>query len=116
MVPSMSTLTINAFLRRQRRRLLLLATLLTLGGAVAGAHGAMAQDHMGHGMVMCTAVLEAAALAVAAAVLLGVPAAIRLPRWMAVAAVPPSDPVALRPAPGHPRARAGPALLQTFRL
>lgn len=116
MGPAMSTLTINAFLHRQRRRLLLFATLLALGGVVAGAHGAMAQDHMGDGMVMCTAVLEAAALAVVAAVLFGVPPAIRLPRWIVVEPDPCSDPTTLRRALGHPRARAGPSLLQTFRL
>lgn len=89
-----------------------------LAGSVILAHGALAMghmgmDHMGKAAMVCLAVADAAALGVAA--LLAVAAPSRRGLTFAlfgplVAVLPPSG-----RAPGA-RARAGPAVLQVFRL
>lgn len=105
-------LSINSLVRRQRRRLLAFAVVLSLAGVVVLAHSAMG-DHMDDGAVMCVAVLQIAAFA-AAAVAAGVPKATVPVRWSAAQVIGP--PPALLAFPPQPRARAGPAALQVFRL
>lgn len=106
-------LTINSMIRRQRRRLMTLAIVLSLASVVVVAHSVMAGDHMDDGAVMCVAVLQVAALA-AAAVAAGVPAAVLRVHWSTLAVLGPS--LTLLAFPPQPRARAGPAALQVFRL
>lgn len=103
---------LNIALRRQRRRLVVLAAMLTLAGAVVAAHSVTGGDHMGDGTVMCLAVAGTAAVAIGAAVVLS--ALAWRPRWP----VPASLYRQLRfvAAPVSIRARAGPPALQVFRL
>jgi hypothetical protein len=104
---------LNTALRRNRRRLATLAVVLGLAGAVVSAHSVMAGDHMGDGVVMCLAVANAAVIAVGAALLVGVAASQRR-RWLIAAPALPA--FAYTPAPRSVPARAGPPLLQVFRL
>ena len=104
---------INTLARRQRRRLVTLALVLSLASIVVIAHSAMGADHMDGDAVMCVAVLEIAAIA-AVAVAAGAPAAvIPLHRAELPAA---TGGVPLLAFPPQPRARAGPSALQVFRL
>jgi hypothetical protein len=73
----------------------------------------MAGDHMGDGVAMCLAVAETAVIATGAALVVGVAVAQR-PRWLVAAPAPPA--FAHVPAPRSVPARAGPLLLQVFRL
>jgi hypothetical protein len=104
---------INSVVRRQRRRLGVLAAVLSLASVVVVAHSAMGSDHMDSGTVMCVAVLQIAAFA-AAAVAAGVPAAVLPVRWPASRLLAPA--LTLLAFPPQPRARAGPAVLQVFRF
>jgi hypothetical protein len=104
---------LNTALRRQRRRLAMLAVMLGLAGAVVTAHSVTAGDHMGDGVVMCLAVAESAVIAIGAAIVVGVAVAYR-PYWFL--AVPSPGASAYVPGPRSVPARAGPALLQAFRL
>jgi len=101
----------HSFFQDQRRRLLGLVVVLALAGSVAAAHSALAEDHMGAAKV-CLAVAETAALAVvvvwAASALAPARFTLALP-WAAATTSPPSPTV-------WTRSRAGPALLQVFRL
>jgi drug/metabolite transporter (DMT)-like permease len=104
---------LNTALRHHRRRLATLAVVLGLAGAVVTAHSVMAGDHMGDGVAMCLAVANTAVIAAGAALVLGV-ATSRRRRWLIAA---PAFPVfAYTPAPRSVPARAGPPLLQVFRL
>lgn len=103
---------LNSALRRQRRRLVILAAMLTLAGAVVTAHGVMAGDHMGDGVVMCLAIAETAVVAVGAAIAMS--ALARRPLWLIAAPALPELPYV--PAPMSVPARAGPPSLQVFRL
>jgi hypothetical protein len=103
---------LNRTLRRQRRRLVTLAVILGLAGAVVVAHSAMDHDYMGDAIVMCLAVAETAIVGVGAALALG--ARIDALRWLALD--PPPAVRAFIPAPAGIRARAGPPVLQIFRL
>jgi hypothetical protein len=104
---------INTVMRRQRRRLMVLAAMLVLAGTVTIAHSAMGGDHMGDGTAMCLAVLAVAAIAAVAAV-----AGASLASLPVLWAAPVSRelPWPLAVAQPEPRARAGPATLQVFRL
>jgi hypothetical protein len=104
---------LNTALRRQRRRLAMLAVMLGLAGAVVTAHSVTAGDHMGDGVVMCLAVAETAIVAVGAALVVGVVGAHRA-RWLVAAPGLPA--FAYVPAPRSVPARAGPPLFQVFRL
>jgi hypothetical protein len=104
---------LNAALRRQRRRLAVLAVMLGLAGAVVTAHSVMAADHMGDGVTMCLAVAETAVIAIGAALVIRVAVAHRA-RWLIAAPV--FRALAFVPAPRSVPARAGPPLLQVFRL
>ena len=78
----MSALAIRRQLRRHRRDLALIGTVLALAGAVAAHHSAMLIDthqHAGMGAVaeMCLGVLAAAGVALLAAAL----AVVALGRW-----------------------------------
>ena len=106
-------LTINSVIRRQRRRMVTLALVLSLAGVVVLAHSAMGEDHMDSGTVMCVAVLQVAALA-AVAVAARRPQAVLPVRWSAHRVLGPR--LLLLAFPPQPRARAGPAALQIFRL
>jgi hypothetical protein len=107
-------IALNRSLRLQRRRLMSLAAVLAVSGAIVTAHSAMGGDHMGGGAAACVAVLEIGALAVAAVASAPACAPLtelwaRLPRPLA----------AVRPElawPPEPRARAAPTVLQVFRL
>lgn len=105
-------LAINSVVRRQRRRLVTLALVLSLASVVVIAHSAMGDDHIDDGAVMCVAVLQVAALA-AAAVAAGLPTAALSVRSAVLPLVPR---LAILAFPPQPRARAGPAALQVFRL
>lgn len=103
-------------MRRQRRRLVTVTVMLGLAGAVVVAHSAMGHDHMGdvgEAVAMCLAVAETAIVAAGAALALGVALAGRT-RWLVRAPVPHA--FAYVPAPRTVPARAGPPLLQVFRL
>lgn len=104
---------LNATLRRQRRRLAVLAVMLGLAGAVVTAHSVMGGDHMGDGVVMCLAVAETAVIAVAVSLVVGLIAAHRR-HW--VIALPALAEFAYVPEPRSAPARAGPPQLQVFRL
>lgn len=92
--------------------------MVALSGALVSAHSALGADHMGHGamhndVVMCVAVLQVAAFAVAAVAapapltrlkITWHPALAGVPSWMQAPACP------------EPGARAGPAALAVFRL
>jgi hypothetical protein len=103
---------LNRTLRRQRRRLVTLAVILGLAGSVVVAHSAMHHDYMSDAIVMCLAVAETAIVGVGVALALG--ARIDRLRWLA------SDPSlparGFIPVPTGIRARAGPPVLQVFRL
>jgi hypothetical protein len=105
-------IALNRFARKQQRRLMMLATVLAVCGAVVAAHSVMAGDHMGDGAVMCVAVLQVAAVAAASVA--------RLPRTLLSAGsvrlphLQPALPVLAFPP--EPRARAAPTALQVFRL
>jgi hypothetical protein len=103
---------LNRTLRRQRRRLVTLAVILGLAGAVVIAHSAMHHDYLGDAIVMCLAVAETAIVGVGVAVALG--ARIHALRWQLYDAPPRA--LAPIPAPTGIRARAGPSALQIFRL
>ena len=107
-------IALNSALRRQRRRYTMLAVMLGLAGAVVVAHSAMGHDHMGDAgaIVMCLAVAETAVLAAGAALALS--AWMRLPLWVLAAPLAPELP--FLPSPVGTRSRAGPPLLQVFRL
>ena len=104
---------LNAALRRQRRRLAMVAIMLGLAGAVVTAHSIMAGDHMGDGVMMCLAVAETAVIAIGAALVVGVTMALRARGLIAAPGFPACTYV---PAPRSVPARAGPPLLQVFRL
>ena len=102
-------------MRRQRRRLAVFVVMIGLAGAVVVAHSAMGHDHMGDvggAVVMCLAVAETAVVAVGVALALG--AWMRRPVWL-LAQLPAPQP-RFFPAPATVPARAGPPLLQVFRL
>jgi peptidoglycan/LPS O-acetylase OafA/YrhL len=101
---------LNRTLRRQRRRLVTLAVILGLAGAVVVAHSAMHHDYMSDAIVMCLAVAETAIVGVALA--LGA----RIDRWRWLASDSSRPPRAFIPVPPGIRARAGPPVLQIFRL
>jgi hypothetical protein len=104
---------LNVAIRRQRRRLAMVAVMLGLAGVVVTAHSVMAGDHVGDGVAMCLAVAETAIVAVGAALVVGVTMAQR-PRWLTAAPAPRA--LAYVPAPQSAPARAGPSLLQVFRF
>lgn len=106
-------IALNCSIRLQRRRLMSLAAILAISGAIVTAHSAIGGDHMGDGTAMCVAVLEAGALAVAAVASAPSSAPLaelwtRLPRVL--------DPSLVLGRPPEPRARATPTVLQVFRL
>jgi hypothetical protein len=104
---------LNSVLRRQRRRIAVIAAMLSLAGAVVTAHSVMGVDHMGDATAMCLAVVETAVIAVGGALIVGVALA-RRPHWLALIPAAPQQPAAS--APARIRARAGPPVLQVFRL
>ena len=104
-------IALNSALRRQRRRYTMLAVMLGLAGAVVVAHSALGHDHMG-AIVMCLAVAETAVVAVGAALALST--LMRRPLWPLAAPLAPELP--FLPSPVGTRSRAGPPLLQVFRL
>ena len=106
---------LNGWMRRQRRRLTMLAVMLALAGTVVVAHAAMGHDHMsdvGEAVVMCLAVAETAVVAVGVALALG--AWMRPQLWVVEQLREPEP--RFVPAAGSAPARAGPPLLQVFRL
>ena len=106
---------LNSLVRRQRRHVAVFTTVVGLAGAVVVAHSAMGHGHVhdvGGVVVMCLAVTETAAVAVGVAVALG--AWLRRP-VRRLAQVPGPRP-GFRRAPASVPARAGPPLLQVFRL
>lgn len=108
-------IALNSALRRQRRRFVMLAGPLGLACAVVVAHSAMGHGHMGDmggAIVMCLEVTETAVVAVGAAVALS--ALMRRPRWLLAAPLAPELPFV--PSLVATRSRAGPPLLQVFRL
>lgn len=105
-------MAINGTLRSPRRRLAMLGVVLALSGGVVAAHTGLGMDHMGDGQAVCVAVIESA-LAVA----LVTSAARPLRRRRAIVLVRFTRPTPSRALPPPaPRARAGPPLLQVFRL
>ena len=107
-------IALNSALRRQRRRYTMLAVMLGLAGAVVVAHSALGHDHMGDtgdAIAMCLAVAETA-VAVGAALALST--LMRRPLWPLAAPLAPELP--FLPSPVGTRSRAGPPLLQVFRL
>jgi len=108
-------IALNTTLRRQRRRLVVLAVMLGLAGAVVAAHSVVSHDHMGDmgdAVVMCLAVAQTAAVTVGAALALG--AWLRRPLWLVIPTFDGERAFVAAPVAVH--ARAGPPLLQVFRL
>ena len=108
-------IALNSALRRQRRRFTMLAVMVGLAGAVVVAHSALGHDHMGDmggAIVMCLAVAETALVAVGATLALS--ALMRRPRWLLPSPSAPELPFV--PSLVATRPRAGPPLLQVFRL
>jgi hypothetical protein len=108
-------IALNSALRRQRRRFAVLAVMLGLAGSVVVAHSVLGHDHMGDisgAIAMCLAVAETAIVAVGAAVALC--ALRRHPRRLFPA--PPVPDLAFVPCLIGTHSRAGPPLLQVFRL
>jgi hypothetical protein len=103
---------VNSMLRRQRRHLVVLLTVLALAGAVVTAHSFLSHDHMSDAVVACLAVAETAVVAIGITLALGArarPQSRLLPTL-------PTPQLALVLSPVPPRTRAGPPLLQVFRL
>jgi hypothetical protein len=90
----------------------MLVVMLGLAGAVTVAHSAVGHGDMGEAMLMCLAVVETAVVAVSAALVLG--ARMRRPSWPVPGSL--ESEVCLVPVPAGVRVRAGPPLLQVFRL
>lgn len=104
--------TFNRALRRQRRRLVVLGAVLALAGAVTAAHGLAGGEHMGDTVAMCLAVAETVVFAAGAALALAKPG--QRPAWrIPILVAAPPGPAA---GPARLRCRAGPPLLQVFRL
>jgi len=101
----------NSTMRRQRRRLAMLAVVLGIAGATVVAHSAMGEHQMGDALVVCLAVAETAVVAVGATLALG--AGMQRPLWLIAA--PAERRSRFIPALPSVRARAGPPLLQVFR-
>ncbi len=104
-------IALNTSLRRQRRRLVLIAAVAVLATGVAAAHGALGDHHMGDGMTMCLAVADSALLTVGVALAVRLHTGSWIRPWSPFVAAPVWRPLA-RP---QPRARAGPAVLQVVR-
>ena len=104
---------VNSALRRQRRRLVMVAVMLGLAGAVVTAHSVMGGDHMGDGVVMCLAVAQSAVIAVGTALGVGLALSRRF-GWLIGAPAPCA--LGHVPAPQSVPARAGPPDLQVFRF
>ena len=93
----------------------MLGVMLALAGTVVVAHSAMGHDHMGDvggAVVMCLAVAETAVVAVGVSLALG--ACMRRLLWLVEQLRAPEPRFTL--APASVPARAGPPLLQVFRL
>jgi hypothetical protein len=106
---------LNSWMRRQRRRLTMLAVMVALAGMVVTAHSAMGHEHMGdvgQAVVMCLAVAETAVVAAGIALAFG--ASMRRALWPVARFVQRAP--RFFTAPASVPARAGPPLLQVFRL
>ena len=109
-------IALNSTMRRQRRRLTMFAVMLGLAGTVVVAHSAMGHDHMGdvgEALVTCLAVAETAVAAAGVALALG---AWMRRRPLCLVAQLSKPETRFIPAPASVPARAGPPLLQVFRL
>jgi hypothetical protein len=95
-----------------RRRLMVGAAIVLLAGAVVSAHSALNDHHIGDVAAACLAVMQVAAVGVGAAVASGMGILRRL--WPLV--VPPAHEPKVTSFLPVPRSRAGPELLQVFRL
>ena len=104
-------LDLNRVLRAQKRRIAVLVLFMSLTAAVVGAHSGLTdshgEDHLTETAAMCLAVFTGAGLLVVALGLGGPPR----PRPMEIF-IPPGFTLS----PPDPRARAGPIVLQVFRL
>jgi ACR3 family arsenite efflux pump ArsB len=107
-------IALNRLRRRHRHRLAAVLLALTLCCAVVAAHSALADGHMGDNMAVCLAVAQTAALFLAVAIAAGLAAAALRPRVLHRRVVAPAA-WAMAAAP-EPRSRAGPSVLQVFRL
>lgn len=105
-------------LRAPRRRLAATLVVLMLAGSVIAAHGALAMghmgmDHMGKAAMVCLAIADAAALGIGALLAVAAPSRRGLTFTLFGPLVAVTSPRAATPGA---RARAGPAVLQVFRL
>ena len=103
---------VNSALRRQRQHLLVLLAVLALAGTVVAAHSLMSHDHVSDAVVACLAVAETAVVAIGTTLALGA----RAWRPSRLPPTPPTPQLALVLFPVPARARAGPPVLQVFRL
>jgi hypothetical protein len=103
---------VNSMLRQRRRHLVVLLAVLALASAVVTAHSLMSHDHMSDVVVACLAVAETAVVALGTTLALGARAG-----WRSRLLPPlPAPRLALVVTAVPARARAGPPLLQVFRL
>lgn len=108
-------IALNQLRRRHRQRLAAVLLALALCCLLVAAHSALAERHMGDDMAICLAVAQTAALALSIAVVIVAATRHSLPcaSWDRGLASMPSRPNSQPPVP---RSRAGPAVLQVFRL
>lgn len=108
-------IALNQLRRRHRQRLAAVLLALALCCLLVAAHSALAERHMGDDMAICLAVAQTAALALSIAVAIVAATRPTLPcnTWDRRLAL---IPILLGCQPPIPRSRAGPAVLQVFRL
>lgn len=100
---------VNSMFHRQRRRVVMLAAVLALAGAVVTAHSLMNHDQMSDSVVVCLAVAETAVVAIGTTLALNARRRRTLPEL-------PLPQLSLVLSPVVAQARAGPPLIQVFRL
>lgn len=108
-------IALNQLRRRHRQRLAAVLLALALCCLLIAAHSAFAERHMGGDMAVCLAVAQTAALALSIAVAIVAATRPTVPSlsWNRGLAL---TPILLDCQAPIPRSRAGPAVLQVFRL
>jgi hypothetical protein len=104
-------IALNKRLQAYRRRLAVVAVVITVSAGVLTAHSALAENHMGMETSICLAVLDAGLIATGIALIVRLTGRRLLARVLSVVALPD----ALSRSQPAPRIRAGPMFLQVMR-